>query len=513
MIIAHDLGSSGDKASLHDERGRTLASCTVSYPTDHGHGGRAEQDPEDWWRAVGEASRRLLVQAGVGAGSVTTVGLSGQMMGAVFLDGAQRPVRPAMIWADSRATAQADALVASVGQERAYRLLGHRINATYTLPKIMWVRDEEPEVWARTRSVCVAKDYVTARLTGVLVTDPSDASSTDAYDLRTGTWSTLMLDAADIPVGVLPPVVPSTTVIGGLTADAAAHTGLRAGTEVVVGGGDGPMASVGAGAISPADGAYVSLGSSAWVAFSAEKPLVDPAMRFFTFEHVVPGRYCPTATMQAAGSCLQWIVDLLEPTGGADRFDRLLAGAARARASEDGLFFLPYLLGERSPLWDPAAAGTFLGLQRHHGREELVRAVLEGVAFNLHSCLTAFAEAGAPIDELDVIGGGAGSDVWLQVLADVWAVPVRRRSITEDANSMGAAVTALVGVGLADFSLARELSSTTRVFEPDPRRSPVLAAQHRPFTAAYDRLEGWFRSRFPTLPAPSGHSPPDPTDR
>jgi xylulokinase len=498
VILAHDLGTSGNKASLHDEQGRTLASRTVSYPTDHGPGGKAEQDPEHWWAAVGEASRQLLAQAGVPPGAVTAVGLSGQMMGAVFLDAARRPVRPAMIWADSRATAQADALVAAVGQERAYPLLGHRINATYTLPKMMWVRDTEPEAWARTASVCVAKDYVTARLTGELLTDPSDASSTDAYDLQAGTWSTVMLGAAGVAADLLPTVVPSTTVAGGLTAPAAEHTGLRPGTPVVVGGGDGPMASVGAGALTPADGAYVCLGSSAWVAFSADRPLLDGAMRFFSFRHVVPGRYVPTATMQAAGSCLQWAVDLLEPTGGPERFDRLLAGAAGARAAEEGLFFLPYLMGERSPLWNPAAAGTFVGLQRHHGRPELVRAVLEGVAFNLRSCLAAFDDCGVSIEELDVIGGGAGSDVWLQVMADVWGIPVHRRSIREDANSLGAAVTTLVGTGRADFSLAHELSTTTDTFAPRPDRSAVLTAQHDAFTDAYDRLVDWFDRRLPT---------------
>lgn len=501
MIIAHDLGTSGDKASLHDEHGGTLASCTVTYPTDHGHGGRAEQDPEHWWQAVGEASRELLSRAGVGAAAVSAVGLSGQMMGAVFLDGDRRPVRPAMIWADSRATAQTDALLAAVGQERAYRLLGHRINATYTLPKMMWVRDNEPEPWARTNSVCVAKDYVTARLTGELVTDPSDASSTDAYDLGSGTWSDLMLGAAGMPADLLPPVVPSTTVVGRLTPRTAEHTGLRPSTVVVVGGGDGPMASVGAGAVSPADGAYVCLGSSAWVACSAEEPMLDPGMRMFSFEHVVPGQYVPTATMQAAGSCLQWVVDLLEPAGGPGRYDRLLHEAVGARAAEDGVFFLPYLLGERSPLWDPAAAGTFVGLQRHHGRAEMVRAVLEGVAFNLRSCLRAFDDNGRGPESLDVIGGGAASDEWLQVLADVWGLPFRRRSITEDATSLGAAVTTLVAVGEADFSAARGLSRTTRELEPHAGRSAVLGAQHERFTDAYDRLQGWFTTRFPGPPA------------
>ena len=413
MIIAHDFGTSGNQTSLHDEAGRTLGICTVGYPTHFAPDGVAEQDPDDWWRAVGEATRRLLSEARVDPARIQAVGLSGQMMGAVFLDAAHRPVRPAFIWADQRSIPQTRRLVQAVGQQAAYAQLGHRINATYTLPKAMWVREMEPGLWARTRAVCVAKDYVTVRLTGVLVTDPSDASSTDAYDLNSGAWSSGMLDAAAIPLEVMPEIVPSTTIASGLTAEAAEHTGLKIGTPVVVGGGDGPMASVGVGAITPDDSAYVSLGSSAWVAFSAARPLIDPHMRSFTFEHIVPGYYAPNATIQAGGASLHWVADLLEPGGGTDRFPKLLAEVDTARAASDGLFFLPYLLGERSPHWNPAAAGTFAGLGRHHGRGSVVRAVLEGVAFNLSSCLDGFGENCRTIDSVDVIGGGASSDVWL----------------------------------------------------------------------------------------------------
>ena len=502
MIIAHDLGTSGDKASLHDDSGRLLAGCTVAYPTRFGPGGVAEQEPEDWWRAVGEATRRLLADFGAGRGAVRGLGISGQMMGAVFLDAAHRPVRPAFIWADQRSSLQAARLRDTVGEHEAYALLGHRVHATYTLPKIIWVRENEPGVWARTRTVCVAKDYVTARLTGVLVTDPSDASSTDAYDLRGGAWSKTMLDAADVDVATLPDVVPSTTIAGGLTDVAADHTSLLPGTPVVVGGGDGPMASVGAGAVRPSDGAYVCLGSSAWVAFSSEQPLLDPQMRSFTFRHVVPDYYVPTATMQAGGACLQWIADVLEPGGGAARFPQLLAEASTGCGADDGLYFLPYLLGERSPHWNPEAAGTFLGLQRHHTRGDLVRAVLEGVAFNLRSCLEAFADAGARIDAVDVIGGGATSDVWLRVLADVWGIPVRRRAIVEEANSLGAAVTALVAIEAADFDMARGLSETTGSVEPDTDRAAAYADQHGIFCDAYARLADWFGSRGTTTTSP-----------
>jgi len=494
MIVAHDLGTTGNKASLHDEQGRALAAVTVDYPATFAAGGVAEQDPEHWWEAVGTATRRLLEVAGVPGSAVRGVGISGQMMGAVFLGADHRPVRPAMIWADHRSTLQADRLLATVGQEEAYRRLGHRIHPTYTLAKMMWVRDAEPEVWARTAHVCVAKDFVVHRLTGTLVTDPSDASGTDAYDQTTGTWSELLLDAAGIAPGVLPPVVGSTTVVGGLTAAAAAHTGLPEGTPVVLGGGDGPMAAVGAGVLTPADGAYVCLGSSSWISASSTEPLHDPAMRSMTFNHVVPDHFVPTATMQAGGASLSWVVDLVGGPGSG--YDELLREAGKVRAADEGLFFLPYLLGERSPHWNAGAAGVFAGLQRHHAPGHLVRAVLEGVAFNLRTCIAAFTDNGIPVDSVDVIGGGATSDVWMQVLADVWQVPVRRRSIVADANSLGAAVTAAVGLGFVpDFGVARSLSTTTAEFLPDASRGDLSGQQHEVFRDAYDRLEPWFDRR------------------
>lgn len=497
MIVAHDLGTSGNKASLHDGSGRTVATLTVDYPTDFADGGVAEQDPEHWWAAVGAATRALLETARVPGSAVRGVGISGQMMGAVFLDEDGRPVRPAIIWADHRSTEQADRLLAEVGQDEAYRRLGHRIHPTYTLPKLMWVRDHEPEHWARTRHVCVAKDFVVHRLTGVLVSDPSDASGTDAFDQTTGTWSTRMLDAAGITPEVLPELVGSTAVVGGLTGAAAAHTGLPAGTPVVMGGGDGPMAAVGAGVLTPADGAYVCLGSSSWISASSTEPLHDPAMRSMTFNHVVPGHFVPTATMQAGGASLSWVMELLGRSGAG--YDAALLAAATAPAADEGLYFLPYLLGERSPHWNAAAAGTFAGLQRHHGPASLVRAVLEGVAFNLRTCIEAFTENGIAVDGVDVIGGGATSDVWMQVLADTWQLPVRRRSIVAEANSLGAAVTTAVGLGLVeDFGVARELSTTTAEFLPDTGRADRAADQHALFREAYDRLEPWFDRRRST---------------
>ncbi|WP_309066221.1 xylulokinase [Microbacterium sp.] len=494
MIIAHDLGTTGNKASLHDDDGHLLASVTVPYPARFADGGVAEQNPQDWWGAVVAATRDLVARTATDPATVTGLVVSGQMMGAVLLDADGQPVRPAIIWADTRSGAQQRELEQALGAEHAYRVLGHRLNPTYSVEKIMWVRDNEPEVWTRVRRVCVAKDFIVLRLTGRLATDRSDASGTNAYDQQAGTWSPEVLEAARLDPALFPEILESTAIAGTLTDAAAEALGLPASVPVVMGGGDGPLAAVGSGVVAPEDGAYVCLGTSSWISFAADSPLHDPGMRTFTFNNVVPGSFVPTATMQAGGASVQWIAEALSPDPSRPETGRLTAEAADDVDTED-LYFLPYLLGERAPLWDPDARGAFVGIGRHHTRAHLVRAVLEGTAFNLLTCIQAFRESGAVIDRIDAVGGGAQSDAYLSVLADVWGVPVRRRTVVEEANSLGAAVTGAVGLGLADFSAARALSEVTAEFLPDAGRHAVYAERHARFTDAYTALRPWFAGR------------------
>lgn len=494
MIIAHDLGTTGNKASLHERTGRLLHAVTVAYPTRYASGGVAEQDPRDWWNAMAEATRRLIDTAGVAAQEITAVVMSGQMMGAVLLDADLEPVRPALIWADNRAQPQTRRLLERIGQDEAYRLLGHQLNSTYSVEKVMWVRDHEPEAYARARHFCLAKDYVTARLTGRLVTDRSDASGTNGFDQTAGVWSDAVLGAGDLDPGLFPEIVDSTTVAGTLTAEAADALGLPRTVRVVVGGGDGPIAAVGAGVVSPADGAYVYLGSSSWISVTTTEPIYDPAKRSMTFDHVVPGLFAPTATMVAGGGSLEWAAEVLDPVRRPDRVLRLLEGIERVEASAEGLYFLPHLMGERSPYWNPDAAGAFVGLGRQHTHQHLLRAVLEGVAFNLFTNLSAFLDAGSSVDHVDAIGGGAASDAWLQLMADIWGRPVRRRSIVEEANSLGAAVTGAVAMGYLDFADAASLSRVTAEFTP--RTGTDWPARYELFLDAYRCLEPWFGRRF-----------------
>lgn len=492
MIIAHDLGTTGNKASLHHPDGRLIDAVTVNYPAHFTAGGVAEQDPEDWWNAVVSATRSLLEKAGFESTQVSGTVISGQMMGAVLIGADNRPVRPAIIWADTRATEQYQQLRDEIGEDAAYTILGHRLNPTYSIEKVMWVRDNEPEVWARVRHVCVAKDYIALRISGRLATDRSDASGTNAYDQKTGRWSEEIFTAAQLSIDLFPEILESVDVLGAVTPEAASELGLPAGTPVVMGGGDGPLAAVGAGVVGPEDGAYVSLGTSSWISFISPSPVHDPSLRTFTFNNVVPASFVPTATMQAGGASIQWFSEV---TGQLPSTAETAALIDEADSSVDTehLFFLPYLLGERSPLWESSARGAFTGLARHHTRRHMTRAVLEGVAYNLLTCLMAFREAGHPIDRITAVSGGAQNDTFLQVLADVWGIPVYRRSIVDEANSLGAAVTGAVGLGLADFSAARSLSEITGEFSPDAGLHASYLNRYKLFTEAVDALVPWFQ--------------------
>lgn len=493
MIIAHDIGTTGDKATLVSDEGKLLRSVTMRYPTEFGPGGVAEQDPRHWWDAVCRATREL-VHMTDRRGRIDAVSFSGQMMGVVLLDGHGEPVRPALIWADTRSQPQTGDLLERVGLERGYAITGHRLNPTYSLSKLMWVRDNETDTFRAARHFLLAKDYIVYQLTRTIATDPSDASSTNAFDQSAGGWSDELIDAAALDRALFPEIVASTTVVGRVTPGASRATGLEVGTAVVMGGGDGPMAALGCGIVGANSGAYCYLGSSSWVSLAADEPLRDPAMRTMTFNHVVPGRFVPTATMQTGGAALEWIIDVLAP-GNENSYSRLLSSLPEARGCGDGLYFLPHLLGERSPYWNPRARAVFAGLARHHGPADLVRAVVEGVAFNLLTGIRAFAENGRKINSVDAVGGLADSREALQLLADVWDVPVSALLLAESATSLGAATVAGVGIGLfSDFDAACAVTERTPPLVPDPAGRERFSRAYEVFLDAYRRLEPWFES-------------------
>ena len=359
-------------------------------------------------------------------------------------------------------------------------------------PRCCGSGSHQPDLYARTFHVLQAKDYVAYRLSGAFATDYSDASSTNLFDLEQRDWAVDIIEAVDLDPEKLPPALPSSTVIGQVTREAAAETGLLAGTPVVIGGGDGACATVGAGSVQPGD-AYNYVGSSSWIAVTSEQPLHDPQMRTFTFAHLDPALYFPTGTMQCAGGSFDWLERLLRDEGSDKLYDELGTAAAMVEPGANGLLFLPYLIGERSPHWNPLARGAFVGLTMAHGRPEMARAVLEGVALNLRMILDAFQEQGAGIEAMRLIGGGARSPLWRQILADVYGLPILRPELLAEATSLGAAIAGGIGVGLfTDYSIAHELVRVEPGEQPDPGRSQQYARLLELFQRTYALLEPVF---------------------
>jgi xylulokinase len=494
-ILAHDLGTTGNKATLFDAEGTLLASAFSPYETSHPYPTWAEQDPADWWRAVVETTQRLLGSSEIAADEVAVVSFSGMMMGCLPVDAAGTPLRRCIIWADQRAVEQAAQLAEAVGPETVYTITGHRISPTYSGAKIMWVREHEPDLFAQTHKFLHVKDYIAHRMTGAFVTDRSDAGGMNLYHLEEGVWSARILDAIGLDSRLLPDVHDSTDVIGMVTPEAATELGLVADTPVVIGGGDGASAAVGAGAVVEGP-AYNYIGSSSWISFASRRPILDPGQRIFNWAHMVPGMFLPCGTMQAAGGSYQWLRRQVcwyesreAERSRSDPYDLMNQRAAESPPGANNLIFLPYLEGERSPHWNPRARGGFIGLSVTHTRADMIRAVLEGISMNLRTILQSFLDAGARIDEVTLIGGGAKGGLWRQILADVYGRPVLRPRLLDEATSLGAAVAGGVGVGLfRDFSIVDEL------IEIVDRHTPAPEAQ-----AAYDRLYPIFLAAYEAL--------------
>jgi xylulokinase len=496
-VLAHDVGTTGNKATLYDEDGALVRGAFIPYGTSYQRAGWAEQNPEDWWRSLCLSTAKLLQECKVSSADLACIVFSGQMMGAVPVDHQGRPVRDALIWADTRAVNQAATVAERIDPRRVYALTGHRLSASYSAAKILWLKEMEPESYERTHKFLHAKDFLVARLTGVFATDHSDASGTNLYNLEGGAWDEELVDAFGIGFEKLPEIHRSTAVIGAVHAAASAETGLRPGTPVVLGGGDGSCAATGAGVIREGV-AYNYIGSSSWIGVATEKPILDPEMRTFTWAHLLPGMFTPTGTMQAAGSSYQWARDELASGERlvAERLQRspywlLDQEVAQSPPGANGLLFLPYLLGERSPRWNPDARGAFVGLTIRHRQADMLRAVLEGITFNLRVILEAFRAQGTAIEALRVIGGGARGALWNQIMADIYGLPVLRLMLLEEATSMGAAVTGGVGVGLwKDFSQVERMIQIEQETRPDPRRRPLYDQMYKIFNELYGTLDG-----------------------
>jgi xylulokinase len=495
LFLGIDVGTGGTRALLMDPAGRVVASGTEEHrPFASPHPGWAEQDPLDWWRASGIAVGRALQKSGARAEEIACVGFSGQMHGAVLLDQAGEVVRPALIWCDQRTEKQSRELAERFSTEKLIQLTCNPPLTNFTLTKILWVRENEPQLWSRVRHIMLPKDYVRFRLTGERAIDQADASGTLLLDVAKRAWSAEVLSGTDIEKSFLPALYESPDVCGKLSAEGAAATGLKIGTPVVAGAGDQAAGAVGMGIVR-AGVVSATIGTSGVVFAATDRPALDPRGRLHTFCHAIPGRWHVMGVTQAAGLSLRWFRDTFglsnnsEAPGGRDPYEFLSEEAAASPAGAEGLLWAPYLMGERTPHLDPNARGALVGITPSHHRAHIIRAILEGVAFSLKDSFSIFEEMQVPVTQIRLGGGGARSLLWRQIQADVYARPVELVAAEEGA-AYGAAILAAVGAGhfgSVDQACDAVIHVASRVV-PSPANSVLLQGNYATFRRLYPAL-------------------------
>jgi xylulokinase len=493
-LLGIDVGTTGSKALLVGADGAVKGSATTEYPMFTPQPLWAEQDPADWWAATVNSIRQVLGEGEVKPGQVAGIGLTGQMHGLVLLDAGGEVLRPCIMWNDQRTAAQCAAITEKVGARRVLQLTGNPVLPGFTAPKIAWVREHEPQVYNRIAKVLLPKDYVRYRLTGAFFGEVSDASGTSMFDVGRREWSDEMLAALNVPREWLPEVTESPVVSARTSAKAAAETGLKQGTPVVGGGGDQAAQAVGTGIV--AEGVVsVTLGTSGVVFASSEAYRTEPEGKLHAFCHAVPGMWHLMGVMLSAAGSFRWYRDALgdleqvqAAESGRDTYDLLTEAAVEVPPGCEGLLFLPYLTGERTPYPDPNARGVFFGLTLRHRKAHLTRAVLEGVAFGLRDSLELMRALGLTIEQVRASGGGARSPLWRQILTDVFDTEIVRVNVTEGA-AYGAALLAGVGAGVYS-GVAEACEAVIRATE---RTEPG------PASAAYADYYPRFRALYPAL--------------
>ena len=487
MWLGIDIGTGGSRALLVDRAGRVLAAHTVAHEDMAQHQPLwAEQRPENWWDAAVSAIQGVLAQSGVSGSQIQGIGLSGQMHGLVILDEANNVIRPSLIWCDQRSQAQVDWVNQTVGKAKVLDCIANPVLTGFTLPKLLWVRDNEPANYERIRKVLLPKDYVRFRLTGEFATEVSDASGTALFDVVNRRWSFELADAVGIDRAFLPACYESSEISGRITTEVATLTGLAAGTPVVGGGGDQAASAVGNGIVAPGI-VSCTLGTSGVVFAHMEQVQYDPAGRVHTFCHAVKGKWHVMGVTQGAGLSLQWFRNQLAP--GAD-YNDLMAEAATAPAGSQGLYWLPYLMGERTPHLDATARGGWIGLTNSHRRADLIRALIEGVSYSQKDCLDIVESLGVGVASVRASGGGAKSPFWRQILADVFNKPVVTLE-SQEGSALGAALLAMVGTG--EYAAVPEVCAAVirenaRV-EPQPAVTPTYTKGHTTYQALYPALK------------------------
>jgi xylulokinase len=489
-FIGIDTSTTATKALVMDADGQVVSIGRSEYGFDTPRPLWAEQSPESWWLATVDAIRQALSLSGVGGASVRGIGMTGQMHGLVIVDDAGEVLRPAILWNDQRTQAECDKIRELVGTERLISVTGNDALTGFTAPKILWVADHEPEIYSNIDQVLLPKDYVRYRLTGGYAVDKAGASGTILFDLASRDWSSAITRDLGIDASWLPPTFEGPAVTGGLTAEAAAATGLAPGTPVVAGGGDQAANAVGVGAVSPGVIA-MSLGTSGVVFASTNRPAIEPEGRLHAFCHAVPDMWHLMGVMLSAAGSLRWFRDTIIPDA---TYQSLDEAAGSVRAGANGLLFAPYLSGERTPYPDPLARAAFVGLTLRHDATHMARSVMEGVAFGLKDSVELMAEM-TQLGEVRISGGGAQSDLWLQIIADVTGLPVRVVG-TPEAAAHGAALLAATGLGA--FTSVAE--ACTAAVDVGPMIEPGVDTQT--YRAAYEIYRGLYpslRSSFHSL--------------
>ena len=487
-VLGIDVGTGGTRAVVIDQSGRLVSAATADHqPFASPQIGWAEQQPEDWWRASCVAVREALASAKLKGSDIACIGFSGQMHGAVLLDERGKVVRPALIWCDVRTEKQAHDLTRALGLQRLIQLTCNPALPNFTLTKILWVRENEPENWKRVRYLLLPKDYARFRLTGERATDMADGSGTLLLDVAHRRWSKEMLDAAALEENLLPAVYESPDVCAKVSTEGAAESGLAPGTPAVAGAGDQAAGAVGMGIVSPGT-VSATIGTSGVVFAATDRPALDSRGRVHTFCHAIPGRWHVMGVTQAAGLSLRWFRDTFTTSsnGAPASYDQLTAEAAKITPGSEGLLWTPYLMGERTPYLDGSARGALVGLTASHTRGHIVRAILEGVAFSLRDTFTLFQEMNVPVNRIRLGGGGARSALWRQVQADVYGHSVEIVEAEEGA-AYGAALLAAVGAGIwpsVDAACAAAVRCASRI-DPQPTAVATLDASYAAFRRVY----------------------------
>lgn len=485
-LLGIDLGTSSVKAVVIDETGRLLNTGRREYGIQSPQPGRAEQSTEDWWNGTVAAVREA---AGTVGQSVSAIGLSGQMHGTVLVDGNNESIAPAIIWADQRSIEEVDEFSSLVGKEMLAGTAGTAPAAGFMGPTLLWIKRHAPELLEKSRYCMLPKDYIRLRLTGESATEASDASSTALFDVRRRSWSSDIISKVGLPVNLFPQVLEPAQVAGRLRKGAAEVLGLPAGIPVAAGCADQVAQAVGNGLIEPGDGS-VTVGSGGQIFIPMERPVQNEELNLHVFCHAPSNRWYIMGAILTAGLSLRWLRDLLDLSGEVDAYDRLSALAGSVAPCSEGVLFLPYLAGERSPLMDPRARGCFIGLTLRHGPAHLSRAIMEGVAFALRQVLDTIEKLEVPVGNMLAAGNGMASPIWRQIVADVLNRPLSLSRDSEQAGR-GAAMIAGIGAGIyRDYAELMELIPGGQdMTDPTLSHRKPYDEQYRRFSMLYPLLK------------------------